>query len=195
MRRIPRVLAVAATMALLAAGCGSHARRDPGVAAAIAGSRPLGVGPRFMPPAPAGAVAGCRPALGPRDAVHVELFAAGRIVLIPRGIGVGPDPRLDAGRIVSARCFGPIATLEPTGVVLVRRAARARLGDLFRVWRAPLASDRLLTFGGRRVRAFVGGIPWTGDPAAIPLRRHAQIVLETGPQVPPHRAYAFPPGL
>ena len=30
--------------------------------------------------------------------------------------------------------------------------------------------------------------------AAIPLRRHAVIVLEIGPYVPPDDRYAFPPG-
>jgi hypothetical protein len=41
----------------------------------------------------------------------------------------------------------------------------------------------------------VGGRPWRGDPNAIPLTRHAQIVLEIGPYIPPHRTYLFRPGL
>jgi len=28
----------------------------------------------------------------------------------------------------------------------------------------------------------------------VPLTRHAEIVLEIGPYVPPHLSYAFPPG-
>jgi hypothetical protein len=45
------------------------------------------------------------------------------------------------------------------------------------------------------VHAFVDGLPWTGDPRTIPLRRHAQIVLEVGGHVPPHVRYGFPKGL
>jgi hypothetical protein len=30
---------------------------------------------------------------------------------------------------------------------------------------------------------------------AIPLRRHAQIVLELGPYIPPHESYLFGMGL
>jgi len=28
----------------------------------------------------------------------------------------------------------------------------------------------------------------------VPLTRHAEIVLEVGPHVPPHSSYMFPPG-
>ena len=41
---------------------------------------------------------------------------------------------------------------------------------------------------------FVDGRPWRGAPGAVPLTRHAEIVLEVGPHVPPHSSYAFPPG-
>ncbi len=40
----------------------------------------------------------------------------------------------------------------------------------------------------------VNGGRWPGRPAAVPLTRHAEIVLEAGPYVPPHPAYAFPGG-
>jgi hypothetical protein len=49
-------------------------------------------------------------------------------------------------------------------------------------------------FAGR-VRAYVGGRRWGRDPAAIPLRPHAQIVLEVGGYVRPHASYRFPPEL
>jgi hypothetical protein len=41
---------------------------------------------------------------------------------------------------------------------------------------------------------FVDGERWPGAPAAVPLTRHAEIVLEVGPRVPPHSSYAFPAG-
>ncbi|MGI8801854.1 MAG: hypothetical protein ACR2KV_06720 [Solirubrobacteraceae bacterium] len=45
------------------------------------------------------------------------------------------------------------------------------------------------------MHAFVDGRPVAGDPAAIVLRRHREIVLEISGAVPPHRSYRFPPGL
>ena len=48
---------------------------------------------------------------------------------------------------------------------------------------------------GDSVAVFVDGRPWRGPPAAVPLQRHSEIVLEVGPHVPPHAAYTFPPGM
>ena len=98
------------------------------------------------------------------------------------------------GRITGARCYGDLATLEPTGVVLVRTGARLTLADLFRAWGRPLSPRRLLSFSGR-VSVFVGGRRYPGAPGGVPLTRHAEIVLEVGPHVPPHPAYHFPPGV
>ena len=196
----PSLVLVLAAVAL--AGCGaSSAPRTAttattdraAVAAAIASSRPIGRGPRFQPPMPNRRVAGCARHLGARDGAHVELYAADRVVLFPAGIGTEPPRRFLAGRIVRARCYGPVVTLEPTGLVLVRPGTRARLGDLFSAWGKALTRRRVADFTGA-ARAFVGGRPWKGEPGAIPLRRHSVIVLEVGPFVPPHHAYAFPPG-
>ena len=84
-------------------------------------------------------------------------------------------------------------TVEPTGVVLVVPGARLTVSALFRSWGQPLSADRLASFHGR-VRVYVGGRPRPGPAGGVPLRPHAEIVLEVGPYVPPHRAYDFPPG-
>jgi hypothetical protein len=101
--------------------------------------------------------------------VHLELFANGRVVLIPTGIG----------------CW----TRDPTGVVHYR--GRTTLGDFFRAWRRRLAPRRLLSFAGRVV-AFRNGVRVEGDPARIRLRDRDQLVLEVGGYIPPHRTYLFP---
>ena len=156
-------------------------------------SRPIGRGPAFDPPARGPILGRCRPALGPRVGVHVEVFAADRVVLVAAGIGVrGPVRRLE-GRITAARCFGELVTLEPTGVVLVAPGTRATVADLFRSWGRPLATGRLLSFTGR-VRAYVAGRRVGGAAGRVALTPHAEIVLEVGPFVPPHAAYHFPPG-
>jgi hypothetical protein len=47
--------------------------------------------------------------------------------------------------------------------------------------------------GGSRV--WLGGRRWRGDPRAVPLSPHAQIVVSDDPRVPVHSGYVFPPGL
>jgi hypothetical protein len=127
----------------------------------------------------------------------VEVFAAGRVLLLPAGIGTKPPATQLNGRVTGARCYGQLVTLDPTGVVLIRPGTRLTLAALFRSWGQPLSPARLASFtapAGAPVRVFVNGRAWHGAPAAVPLTRHAEIVLEVGPHVPPHPSYAFPPG-
>lgn len=186
--------------ALLLIGCGAAHRSapvSPLPSALLAQARPIGRGPQFHPPVTGGVGGECHRRLGPRIGAHVEVFAANRVVIVPAGVGVRAPVTLSAGRIVGARCFGDLVTLEPTGVVLVRPARRARLVDLFRAWGQPLSPRRLGPFrapAGTRVAVFLDGHAWRGQPGEVPLARHAEIVLEVGPHVPPHAAYTFPPG-
>jgi hypothetical protein len=127
----------------------------------------------------------------------VEVFGADRVVIVPPGIGTRPPVSLSSGRISAAGCYGSLVTLDPTGVVLVRSGVRLSVSDLFRAWGQPLSSQRLASFTaprGSRIVVFVGGRRWDGAPGRVPLSRHAEIVLEAGPFVPPHAAYTFPPG-
>jgi hypothetical protein len=204
----PPVVPPAATLlaaAALLAGCGGTPAPAGGGRTARAGiptgllqqARPIGSGPRFHPP-PARSVGGwCAHALGARTAAHVELFAANRVMIVPAGIGVGRPWQLSAGRIVAARCYGALVTLEPTGVVLASTGAHMTLADLFAAWRQPLSARRLASFApaaGARVAVFVDGRRRWGAPGSVPLTEHAEIVLEVGPHVPPHTSFTFPPG-
>lgn len=195
-------------VALVPGGCGSgRTDRAAGgtgpaggalLAALVRERRPIGRGPRFQPPATGPVTGRCRRALGPRFGVHVEVFAADRVVLVPAGIGTRAPRRGSAGRIAAARCYGALVTLEPTGVVLVRPGRGLRLADLFRAWGRVLSRRRLLSFGtasGGGVAVYVGGRRRIGAPGRVLLTRDAEIVLEVGPLVPPHSSYAFPPGL
>jgi hypothetical protein len=194
------VVASALAGLVLIAGCGSSGAHPATAATGIPRtleleSRPIGRGADFHPPATGPVIGRCSPRLGSRDGVHVELFAANRVVLVAAGIGTRPPLTYSSGRIAGAACFGDLVTLDPTGVVLVRPDARLSLAALFRSWGQPLTSHRMLGFsspGG--VAAFVNGRVWRGSPARLPLRRHWEIVLEVGPHVPPHSSYTFPPG-
>ena len=130
--------------------------------------------------------------------MHVELFARGRVVILPAGIGVA-RPRARSGAYVVPRgCSYATRTLEPTGVIEVRRGSRLTLGDFFRIWGYPLSTTRLAGFrttGSAPVRAYVAARRWRGSLRSIPLRRHAQIVVQLGPFIPPHRAFLFRPDL
>jgi hypothetical protein len=148
---------------------------------------PIGVGPRYHPPAAPAAVRAGRP-VGWQicsfyrhvDAAHLEVFASRRVVILPSGIGRGPRG-----------CWYPASTSTPTGVVSL--IGPVKVGDLFRVWAQALGPHRLLSFRGT-TRAFVNGRRWVGDPRDIWLTDHAQVVLEIGGYVAPHPSYLFPKG-
>jgi hypothetical protein len=196
---VARCAGVLLLSAAVLAGCGTSrpSASSAGLPAAlVAQARPIGRGMAFHPPASGPIIGPCLHGLGSRFGVHVELFAANRVVLIAAGIGTRPPRTFSAGRITGARCYGDLVTLEPTGVVLVRPRARLLLADLFRAWGQPLSPRRLASFSapaGSRVEVFVNGRRWHGLPRRVPLERHSEIVLEVGPHVPPHASYTFPP--
>jgi hypothetical protein len=192
--RLAPVSAAVVGALLSACGAATHTPGTPIPASLIREARPIGRGPRFQPPVTGPVIGRCERALGPRVGVHLEVFAANRVVLIPAGIGTRPPRALSEGRISRARCYGALVTVDPTGVVLVGVADRLTLAALFHSWGQPLSSTRLASFRARRVEVFVDGHPWRGPPGAVTLTRHAEIVLEVGPHVPPHSTYTFPPG-
>ena len=149
---------------------------------------PIGAGASYHPAAANAAVLAGRPVGrlhcvgGERFSVHVELFARRQVAIVPPGIGVA-----------RSGCGYPVRTTTPTGVVEVSRSGRWTLGDLFRVWGRRLDRSSLLSFRGR-VSVFVAGRRWAGDPRAVALTSHEQIVVEVGGYVTPHPSYLFPKG-
>jgi hypothetical protein len=142
---------------------------------------PIGFGPRYRLDSgpPAKTRLACVAAEATREVAHVELFANKLVLLLPKGIGVGRG------------CNYPLRTTAPTGVVEFVPAERPTLGDLFDIWGQPLSARGFAGFHGT-VSAWVGGKRWRGDVRAIPLRRHAEIVVEVGGYVPPHTFFLFP---
>src|SRR5437763_191647 len=202
-----RLLASCAALALACAACGGHAdrsRSDSVLAIDLARTRPAGPGPAFRPPAvgnpavAAGAAVGalrCGRAGDHPYGAHIELFARGRGMVVPAGIGIAPPQHRKGAFVVGGRCVYPLRTVAPTGVVLVDSRATPTVGQLFDLWGLRLSRVQLAAFRGSDVVAFVDGRRWNGDPRAILLRRHAQIELELGPLVPPHPVYLFPGSL
>ena len=190
---------VPALAVVLLAGCApnsTHTSASGIPPALLREARPIGRGPRFQPPVHGPIIGRCRHVLGARNAVHVEVFAANRVVIVPAGIGTRPPRTLSDARIPAASCYGDLVTLDPTGVVLVRTQRHLTLADLFRSWGEPLTPTRLASFSapaGARIAVFIDGRPWHGPPGRAPLTPDAEIVLEVGPHVPPHTTFTFPP--
>ena len=184
----------------LIAGCGgtpaASVRQRTGAIppSLLAGVRPIGRGPRFQPPLKGSATGACTTRLGAREQAHVELFGANRVVLLAAGIGTRAPRKLMDGRLQRAACFGALVTLDPTGTVYLRPGTHPTVGELFTAWGQPLTRRRIASFSGARVHVYVDGRLHRGSPRSVPLTSGAEIVLEVGPHVPPHRAYRFPPG-
>jgi hypothetical protein len=193
-KRLTGVLAVALLVGSLDAAAGTLV------------PTPIGVGPLFHPRAlsasvaralPVGSMA-CTRSSKRRFGVHLELFARGRVVIVPSGIGIAPPLRRRDAYVVSGRCSYPMRSREPTGLIEIARSSHLTLREFFAVWGKPLAARRLVGFRartGEHIRAYVDGRLFRGSVRAIPLRRHAEIVLELGRYIPPHVSYRFRKGL
>lgn len=205
---MPRRATGAACVSLVLLGCGGDAA-SPSSADRRAGLPPdyqpirAGRTPAYRLPALTAATARGRPVAGlpctrrhgPVYGVHVELYARRLVVPVPAGIGVAAPQRRSGVYVHGGACTYPVRTFEPTGVFVIDRTARApTLATLFAIWGPHLSRTRLAGFHGP-VAGFVDGRRWSGAPGAIPLRAHAQVVLEIGGAVIPHPAYRFAPGL
>ncbi|MDX6669508.1 MAG: hypothetical protein QOK04_2888, partial [Solirubrobacteraceae bacterium] len=135
---------------LSAGGCGGSGRPfEP-----HGPPRSLGPGPRYRPPALGKAAAAgapvdglrCTSASVRRFGAHLEIFAGGRVVAIPPGIGIAPPAPRRGAYVRAGRCSYPVRTTEPTGVIEVASGARATLGHLFDVWGQPLSRSRVAGF-------------------------------------------------
>jgi hypothetical protein len=133
----------------------------------------------------------CRAAAGQRVQAHIELFAYGRVMPIPPGIGMAPPLLRRGAHVLRGRCSYPVRTTEPTGVLELRARPTVSLGELFDIWGQPLSSTRLAAFRGS-VRAYIAGRRWRGDPRAVPIVRHGVIAIEVGEAIQPHPSYRFP---
>jgi hypothetical protein len=194
--------AAVAGLAALAAGCGRSAQQTTIRLPPDERPVPIGRGPGYR-------IAAVSPAVARREAigglrctsshaghygVHLELYARGLVVPVPAGIGVAPPQHRQGAYVLGGSCSYPLRTFEPTGVIIVDSGPLRTLGALFAVWGQPLSGNALAGFRGR-VLTFLGGRRWTEPPGKIPLRGHAEIVLEIDGSVLPHPTYRFPPGL
>lgn len=110
---------------------------------------------------------------------HLAIFDHGKEVAIPSTVGQRP----------LASCLYWVHTHTPDGIIHIE-APRDRaftLGDFFQVWGQPLSKAEAATAHaakGTALKVWVNGKPYAGDPAAIRLESHTDIVIEAGPPFP-----------
>jgi hypothetical protein len=107
---------------------------------------------------------------------RLQLFDRGRAVDVPAGIGI-PS---------ASNCLYWLHTHTNDGIIHVESPQRRSftLGQFFDIWGQELGrvqADGVRAARGQRLRVTVNGRPYGGDPRAIVLRDHEEIVIESGP--------------
>jgi hypothetical protein len=127
---------------------------------------------------------------------HLDVFVKGRRVTVPAGIGIGIQ-----GLQVF---FSPLHTHDSTGVVHVESPVvkTFTLGQFLAVWGVrftPSCLGGYCTSGENKLRVYSNGKLVTGDPRALPLEEHEEIVVAYGTKAelpkPIPSSYPFPAGL
>jgi hypothetical protein len=119
---------------------------------------------------------------------HLDVRVNGQSVEVPAMIGV------------DRRGISPVHTHDSTGVIHIESPVKQTftLGEFFTEWDVRLSTDSiggLRSSDGKTLRAFVNGNPITGNPAALPINAHDEIVLiydtaEPGEPIPAHYDFA-----
>ncbi len=123
---------------------------------------------------------------------HLDVLVDGQAVPVPAGLGIDQVRQLIA----------PLHTHDGSGIVHVESATDVpfTLGQVFTEWGQPLRANAVgpVALGsGRVLRVYRNGQAVTGDPAALVLHGHDEVVVWVGPadqqpQVP--SSYKFPAG-
>lgn len=106
---------------------------------------------------------------------HLEISMNGTQVTVPADIGIGNGAE------------SPVHTHDVSGVIHMEAASQATftLGEFFDVWGVRFTSTCLggsCSTGGQTLRLFVNGKPYTGDPRALALSDHDEVVVAYGTQ-------------
>jgi hypothetical protein len=125
---------------------------------------------------------------------HLDVFVNGRSVRVPSGIGINIDDpgvkrvRLQDGtlafgyiKMCGNPCISPLHTHDDSGIIHTESQVHHPnlLGEFFTEWRVRLSSSCV---GGycRNVKFYVDGKRSRGDPRAIKLTDHKDIVIVIG---------------
>ena len=127
---------------------------------------------------------------------HLDIFVAGKPVLVPSDIGISNAAWFTA-------FTAPIHTHDETGIIHVESptSRTSDLGQFFDIWGVLFTKDCIGGFcsqGDKNLEVFVNGNMFQGDPRTIELKDHEEIVVTFGTSEelpnPVPSSYAFPPG-
>jgi hypothetical protein len=81
----------------------------------------------------------------------------------------------------ASQCYYWLHVHAQDGIIHVEAPTQTTytLGQFFAIWRQPLTTTQVGTAHGA-VTAYVNGVRYSGDPAAIPLRGHEDLQLDVG---------------
>ena len=107
---------------------------------------------------------------------HVAIYDHGKPVQVP----------YDVGRPSGVPCLYWLHTHTPDGIIHIEAPVNRSftLGDFFDVWIQPLSRTNAAgaeVAKGEQMQMWVDGAPYAGDPRAIKLGDHTDIVIEVGP--------------
>jgi len=110
---------------------------------------------------------------------HLAIFDHGKPVAIPSNVG----------RPLMRQCLYWIHTHTPDGIIHVESPNTRvfTLGDFATIWGQSLTTTQIASVKadkGTKLKVWVDGKPYTGDPRKIPLAEHTDIVVQAGPPFP-----------
>jgi hypothetical protein len=125
---------------------------------------------------------------------HLDVFVAGKPVLVPSGIGINisdpavkvfpvPDGSKAYGGIVKCKhvCISPLHTHDDTGILHTETSKREpnRLGQFFVEWNVRLTKTCVGPYC-KHVQFYVNGRRYSGDPRKILLADKTEIAVVVG---------------
>lgn len=131
---------------------------------------------------------------------HLDISLDGERVTVPAYLGLVLAVQ---GNTYVTKAIAPLHTHDATGIVHVEAptAITYTLGQVFKEWGQRLDRSCVGTHcvtPGKQLRVSVNGVTWTGDPAAVTLKRHDEIFVQlskTSALVDAPSSYTFPSGL
>jgi hypothetical protein len=211
-----RLALVAASLALVIAGCGQPLTASGSPAPPPSGAAPSGSPTAVVWPAPPDPMArtvaaGLEPQ--PKEFLtnhvhaHLDVFVDGTPVQVPSGIGIKtddpavqvdllPDGTKQYGgiQLCNEACISPLHTHDATGIIHTESASSEpnTLGELFTEWGVALDASCVATYCSptTTIAIYIDGTLATGDPRAIELTdlREIAVVIGTPPAEIPKTA-------
>jgi hypothetical protein len=126
---------------------------------------------------------------------HLRMYVNGEERLVAAGVGIGPPLQIYNGIVIGGSCFSWLHTHDESGIIHIESPVTRTftLGDFFDIWGQALSATQLGSAQGP-VTAFVGGVPFGGDPRTIALGAYSVIQVSVGdPPIAP-QPFTWPPG-